>query len=149
MNTTIVYLDDADYAVQQISPLRGQAGGHWILVGCAPRMTHRISKWVSHSARENWRSKWAEKLFGQTAPWLQANGDTVTTLLAKGPLSELTDKLQAEHHGARVLDVRRPRIGQDLPPVSVQVGQPKDSKTHWHVPGTAMALLGGVLLVAD
>ena len=82
MNTTIVYLDDADYAVQQISPLRGQAGGHWILVGCAPRMTHRISKWVSHSARENWRSKWAEKLFGQTAPWLQAHGDTVTTLLA-------------------------------------------------------------------
>lgn len=36
MNTTIVYLDDADYAVQQISPLRGQAGGHWIHDGlCA------------------------------------------------------------------------------------------------------------------
>ena len=52
-------------------------------------------------------------------------------------------------NGARVLDVRRPRIGQDLPPVSVQAGQPKDSKTHWHVPGTAMALLGGLLLVAD
>ena len=152
MDRVIVYVDDAAYAQQVLAPLfarEAAAPTQWVLVACAPRMTHRISKWVSHSARENWRSKWAEKLFGQTAPWLQAHGDTVTTLLAKGPLSELTDKLQAEHHGARVLDVRRPRIGQDLPPVSVQAGQPKDSKTHWHVPGTAMALLGGVLLVAD
>ena len=36
MTTTIVYLDDADHAVQQIAPLRGHTGGHWILVGCAP-----------------------------------------------------------------------------------------------------------------
>ena len=149
MNTTIVYLDDADYAVQQLTPLRGPAGGHWILVGCAPRMTHRISKWVSHSARENWRGKWAEKLFGQTAPWLQAQGDNVTTLLAKGPLTELTAQLLAAHPGARVLDMRRPRIGQDLPPVSAPAGQPQDGKTHWHVPGAAMALLGSILLVAD
>ena len=145
MNTTIVYLDDADYAVQQLTPLRGPAGGHWILVGCAPRMTHRISKWVSHSARENWRSKWADKLFGQIAPWLQAQGDTVTPLLATGPLAELTDKLLAEHHGARVLDMRRPRLGQNLPAPR----QATDNKPRWHLPGTTMALLGGILLAAD
>ena len=98
MDKIIVYVDDAAHAQQVLSPLLESetAGMRWVLVACAPRMTHRISKWVSHSARENWRSKWAEKLFGQTAPWLQAHGDTVTTLLAKGPLSELTDKLQAE-----------------------------------------------------
>jgi hypothetical protein len=138
MTTTIVYLDDADHAVQQIAPLRGHTGGHWILVGCAPRMTHRISKWVSHSARENWRSKWADKLFGQIAPWLQAQGDTVTPLLATGPLAELTDKLLAEHHGARVLD-------QNLPAPR----QATDNKPRWHLPGTTMALLGGILLAAD
>jgi hypothetical protein len=53
------------------------AGGptHWVLVACAPRMTHRISKWVSHSSRENWRAKWADKLFDQVVPPLQARGD--------------------------------------------------------------------------
>ncbi|HZY15797.1 MAG TPA: hypothetical protein VFE74_04165, partial [Ramlibacter sp.] len=63
MDKVIVYLDDPAYAHQQLP-----AGGtptHWVLVACAPRMTHRVSKWVSHSARENWRVKWADKLFGQ------------------------------------------------------------------------------------
>ena len=109
MNTTIVYLDDADYAVQQISPLRGQTGGHWILVGCAPRMTHRISKWVSHSARENWRAKWADKLFAQVLPWLGRSSTDVTTVLAKGPLPELAEQLQATHGVAQVVDARRPK----------------------------------------
>jgi hypothetical protein len=72
-------------------------------------MTHRISKWVSHSARENWRAKWADKLFEQMVPLLQARGDTVTPILARGPLPELTRSLQAEHGAVRVLDVRRPK----------------------------------------
>ena len=70
MEKIIVYLDDAAYAQQQLAPMssrrqptaRRQAT-HWVLVACAPRMTRRISKWVSHSARENWRAQWAEKLF--------------------------------------------------------------------------------------
>src|SRR6476659_669829 len=51
MQKVIVYLDDPAYARQQMP---GAAAGptHWVLVACAPRMTHRISKWVSHSARE-------------------------------------------------------------------------------------------------
>jgi hypothetical protein len=44
-------------------------------------MTHRISKWVSHSARENWRAKWADKLFAQVVPGC-ARGDAVTPVLA-------------------------------------------------------------------
>ena len=88
----------------------GEAGPTpWQLVACAPRMTHRISKWVSHSARENWRAKWAGKLFDQVVPVLQARGDTVTPILARGPLPELTRTLMAEHGTERVLDVRRPK----------------------------------------
>ena len=162
MPTTIVYLDDADFALQHLAAMAhaGSAGGvelppstHWILVGCAPRMTHRISKWVSHSARENWRNKWSDKLFGQAAPWLQARGGTVTTLLAKGPLTELTERLLAEHAGAQVLDARRPKLGLDLPPVSVVHPAPAapkpsapDKSGRWSVPGTAMALFGAMLL---
>jgi hypothetical protein len=108
MEKVIVYLDDPAYA-RQFMP--GVAAGptHWVLVACAPRMTHRISKWVSHSARENWRAKWAGKLFDQVIPSLRARGDAVTPVLARGPLQELTRSLMAEHGTARVLDVRRPK----------------------------------------
>ena len=75
MDKVIVYVDDAAYARQVLEPLAAPATAgtiHWVLVACAPRMTHRISKWVSHSARENWRAKWADKLFAAALPLLQA-----------------------------------------------------------------------------
>jgi hypothetical protein len=107
MEKVIVYLDDPAYAKQHMAAAEGPT--HWVLVACAPRMTHRISKWVSHSARENWRAKWADKLFEQMVPPLRARGDAVTPVLARGPLPELTRTLMAEHGTARVLDVRRPK----------------------------------------
>lgn len=112
MEKVIVYLDDAAYAHQQLPPADGQAM-HWVLVACAPRMTHRISKWVSHSARESWRAKWAGRLFEQVVPALRARGDAVTPILARGPLPELTRVLMAEHGTDRVLDVRRPKGDHD------------------------------------
>lgn len=87
MDKVIVYVDDAAYARQVLEPLAAPATAgtiHWVLVACAPRMTHRISKWVSHSARENWRAKWADKLFAQLQPWLRAEGAPISTVLAKG-----------------------------------------------------------------
>ena len=107
MDKVIVYLDDPAYARQQMPAV--DAPTHWVLVACAPRMTHRISKWVSHSARENWRAKWADKLFEQVIPPLRARGDAVTPVLARGPLPELTRALMAEHGTAHVVDVRRPK----------------------------------------
>ena len=108
MNKVIVYVDDPAYARQRM-PGADAGPTHWVLVACAPRMTHRISKWVSHSARENWRAKWADRLFDQVIPDLRARGDDVTPVLARGPLPELTRNLMAEHGTAHVLDVRRPK----------------------------------------
>jgi hypothetical protein len=130
MEKIIVYVDDGAHAQQQLAPMtRSGLGGaprtHWVLVACAPRMTHRISKWVSHSARENWRAKWADKLFAQIVPGLQASGDLVTVVLAKGPLPELTDQLKAEHGTSRVLDARRPKFG---PEPSPQAADPASTK---------------------
>ena len=54
MDKIIVYVDDADHAQQLLAPLVANEPAHqrhWVLVACAPRMTHRVSKWVSHSAR--------------------------------------------------------------------------------------------------
>ncbi|MBT9442317.1 MAG: hypothetical protein IV087_10610 [Acidovorax sp.] len=116
MDRVIVYVDDAAYAQQVLAPLCGRpasAHTHWVLVACAPRMTHRVSKWVSHSTRENWRTKWADKLFAQIVPTLQAPSGAVTTVVAKGPLAELTAQLQADGDSmatvAPVVDARRPK----------------------------------------
>jgi hypothetical protein len=140
MDKVIVYVDDAAYAQQILAPLvarEAAADTHWVLVACAPRMTHRISKWVSHSARENWRAKWADKLFAQIVPMLPLAGARVTTLVAKGPLTELTDQLQAaEAVAAQVLDARRPKM--DAPQ------EPAVAKPRWtSLPGTLGSLLTG------
>ncbi|MDO8279877.1 MAG: hypothetical protein Q7T63_17360 [Burkholderiaceae bacterium] len=153
METIIVYVDDAAYARQQLAPMSnahaaGQAassGTRWVLVACAPRMTHRIGKWVSHSARESWRAKWAEKLFAQLQPEMQAHGDSVNTVLAKGPLPALTAQLKAEHGPARVMDARRPKFGQDLQPVTPDQPTPADGR--WSVPGAVLGM-GAVLVLA-
>lgn len=152
MEKIIVYLDDAEFAQRQLAPMRGgepalqaSPGTHWVLVACAPRMTQRISKWVSHSARENWRAKWAEKLFEKIVPQLQGAGDRVTTELAKGHLPDLTRRLVAQHGAARILDARRPKFGQELQPVTAD--QPASKESRWEVPG-AVAGMGALLVLA-
>jgi hypothetical protein len=153
MEKIIVYLDDAAYAQQQLAPMSSrqtvdgnpEAATHWLLVACAPRMTRRVSKWLSHGARENWRAQWAEKLFSVIEPALAAGPDQVTTLLAKGPLPDLTRKLLAEHGACRVLDARRPKFGQELQPVTAD--QPTGKEGRWEVPG-AVVSMGAVLVLA-
>jgi hypothetical protein len=135
MNKVIVYLDDPAYARQRM-PGVDAGPTHWVLVACAPRMTHRISKWVSHSARENWRAKWAGKLFDQVVPALRARGDDVTPVLARGPLPELTRTLMAEHGTASVLDVRRPK------------GEDNASGKGWS-PGSLMGMGAALLFALD
>jgi hypothetical protein len=119
-----VYLDDAAHAAMRLASMTAASPGaraaprHWILVACAPRMTHRISKWVSHRTRENWRERWADKLFGQVLPLLARRDDRVTPVLAKIPLPELIRSLQAEFGSASVIDARRPKAAGDDPAAS-------------------------------
>jgi hypothetical protein len=147
MEKIILYVDDAVYAREFLASQPTQAGGtgplHWVLVASAPRMTHRISKWVSHSARENWRGRWFAKVQEQLVPLLQGGDARVTTVLAKGPLTELTRQLKLTYGAARVVDARRPRIGGDLEPVSPDQRPPGPSG--WARPGTALGI--GALLV--
>ena len=135
MDKVIVYLDDPAYARQRM-PGADAGPTHWLLVACAPRMTHRISKWVSHSARESWRAKWADRLFEQVVPALRARGDAVTPILARGPLPELTRSLMAEHGTDRVLDVRRPK------------SEERRGIDPW-TPGTLLGLGAALLLALD
>lgn len=151
MDKIIVYVDDAEYALHQLAPMDSSLPGqrpptHWILVACPPRMTRHISKWVNHTARENWRNKWAEKLFTQITPSLLAQDDQLTPVLSRGPLIEMTRELLEQHGSARVLDARRPKFGQDLPPVTPD--QPSAQSANWTVPG-AVAGMGAFLVLAS
>ena len=149
MDNIIVYLDDAEFALQQLAPMKNSAPSqgrtHWILVACPPRMTRYINKWVNHTARQEWRAKWAEKLFAQVIPAMQANGDRITRVLAQGPLVQQTSALLEQHGEARVLDARRPKFGQDLQPVVA--GQPTEGAARWSLPGAVVGM-GAVLVLA-
>ena len=116
METFIVYADDTHYAqpfLQSMSRTPTASQAHWILVACAPRVTHRASKFASNRSRENWRNKWADKLFESFLPLLPTDAAKVSTVLAKGPLPELLAELQAEHGAhAQVIDLRRPKLAE-------------------------------------
>ncbi len=150
MNHIIVYVDDATYAQPMLEALARSsqaASSHWLLVACAPRMTHRVSKWVSHRARENWRGKWADKLFAALMPVMATSGGKVTPVLAKGPLTELVTELQQEHGAAQIIDARRPK--QE----AVQAA-PVNAKTNanggrWNLPGTMAAIAAMMGFVID
>ena len=155
MDKIIVYLNDAAHALQQLTPMApgdaGATGGAaeatlWVLVACPPRITRHISRWVTHSARENWRRKWSEEQFSAIAPTLKARGGSVTTQVALGPLVEQTGRLLAMHPTARVLDARCPRLGQDMEPVTRN--QPVSHDARWSVPG-AMAGIGALMVLAS
>ena len=148
MEKIILYVDDAAYAREHLGRLSPGSGAarHWVLVACAPRMTHRISKWVSHSARENWRAKWFARLQDEILPALGRDGSQVTALLAKGPLTELTQRLKLEHGAAEVVDARRPKVGVDLEPVAP--GQVPPGQSGWALPGAVMGM-GALLVLAN
>ncbi|MDM0044645.1 hypothetical protein QTH91_09150 [Variovorax dokdonensis] len=149
MEKTILYVDDAAYACQLLAQ-RATSGSsapvHWIVVACAPRMTHRISKWVSHSARENWRAKWFAKTMDQLHPALVEGGNEVTAQLAVRPLLETTQQLRLLHGAAaQVVDARRPKAGVALEPVAPE--QPKGPRQGWLAPGAAS--LGALFVLAS
>lgn len=139
MKNIIVYLDDANYALQLLEPMlpagRSAQPTRWIVVGCAPRVTQHVSKFVTYSARDSWRRKWSDKVFGEVVPALQQEGHEVVTLLAQGNLVAQTEALVETHGVARVLDARRPRSGQGIQPVTATQAQ----ETHG-VAGHAAAL---------
>ena len=114
METIFVYLDDASYAqplLESMSRAPHAKQTHWVLVACAPRITHRVSKWVSNRSRENWRNKWADKLFAETLPMLQSEGCQVTAVLARGPLAELLEEWNAKlGQMPQIVDLRRPKL---------------------------------------
>jgi hypothetical protein len=153
METMIVYIDDATYARKILTPLlpsdhtrQQNQATRWVIVACAPKVTHDIGKWVSTEAVAQWREDWAKTVFDQITPLLHHVGDTVITQLAshKQSLADQTEALSLKYSYVKVLDARRPKFGQNLEPVTTT--QPQDSNT---ATGYAAAVTLASVLAAD
>ncbi|UZD55106.1 hypothetical protein [Caldimonas aquatica] len=111
MKKIVVLIDDAAHAQARL-PAHGPGEGvQWVFVACAPRLTHRASKWVAHGAREHWRAKWAARLFEAFEPCVRARGWRYELVVARGPLPPLLSQLG----GDEVIDARRPKDASPAP----------------------------------
>ena len=149
MERIAVFANDAAYARHILEPmLHGGAATHWVIVACPPTLTRHIGRWLSQSARQQWRQRWAAELFDSLEPELKAQaGSRVEKMLAKRPLIDLSARLEARLGAVRLLDARRPRLGEPNEPISLT--QPGDASQRW---ATSLALatgLGAMLALAD
>ena len=150
MKTIIVFIDDADHAIKQLQPMLPQqthGATRWILVGCAPRVTRHISRFVTQSARAGWRDSWADKVFARVMPQLHNPArpqDIVITQIAppRQSLGDLTNELTRQFNPRLVLDARRPKPGHDLPPAA-----PAPKRESSHAVGYAAAFGGSSLIL--
>lgn len=58
METFIVYIDDKQYALQQVIPMLPANGqipqaANWVLIGCPPRLNRHTGRWLTHAAQKN------------------------------------------------------------------------------------------------
>lgn len=122
MDKIAVFIDDAAYARSILQPLMGSATPtHCVLVACPPRLSRRIGKWVSHAQREQWRDKWADRLFREVVPLVRVvAGGKVERLKADQPLADFSAQLRSRlGSDLLLLDARRPKLGHPTEPVNV------------------------------
>ncbi len=126
METLIVYINDSEYARNQLATMM-TAGRptKCVLVGCPPKLNRHISKWISGAARKKWQTQWADNTCSEITKSFNTNEHHFVHRVAFGPLSNVTKQLQGEFFGARVLDARRPKLAQIPEPlVEGQQAQP-------------------------
>jgi len=151
MEKIAVFVDDVDHARQLLAPLLAQGAEpmHWVVVACAPRLTHRIGKWVSNSNRQQWREHWARALRQKLEPVFgDAGAPGREWIVARGPLDALSTRLRVRL-GAdlRLLDARRPKLGVVLPPLLAD--QAPEPGSRWAAPVAVTSSLSLVLALTD
>lgn len=151
METFIVYIDDKQYALQQLVPMLPEQGAHsepanWILVGCPPRLNRHTGRWLTQAAQKKWRQEWTRDTVSDVVSVLQKYGNQVSTQAVEGSLVVLTQQIKRKVGAARVIDARRPKLAMNLEPVTLT--QPQ-SKSVWLVPGGIAAIGAAIVMVSD
>lgn len=150
MEKIAVFVNDAEHARHVLQPMLGGAGRptHWIVVACAPTLTRHIGRWVSHAARQQWVERWSHEVFAQLEPDLRAvAGSRVEKLIARKPLVDMCERLQAKQGPLRLLDARRPRVGKADEPLTA--AQPPADSKGWAYPVAATTGLTALLALSD
>ncbi len=132
MERIAVLADDPRQFRETLQPLLAHQPepGQWVVVACSPRVTNRMSKWVSRSTREHWRRKWAEKLFADVVPWLESHGSAVECVVADGSVDDFARRLGR----VQVIDARRTKMST----------LPQAHQQFWHVLQALPAMLAGL-----
>lgn len=150
MERVVVFVNDAEHALQRLQPLLDDGGGprHWIVVAAVPRLTRHIGRWVSHSARQQQLERWSTDLFAAIELVLRRQaGSHVQTLLVKRPLVEVSEQLKQRHGNVRWLDARKPHPGRADEPITAE--PPRADRESWMGTIAATAGLGAMLGLAD
>ena len=151
METFIVYIDDKQYALQQVIPMLPVSGqtpqaANWILIGCPPRLNRHTGRWLTHTAQKKWRQDWTQDATAELAQKLEGGGNTVSVRVAHGALSELTKQIKGEVGLARVIDARRPKLSVNLDPVTAE--QPQEKST-WALPSGVLAMSAAIVMASE
>jgi hypothetical protein len=149
MEKIAVFVNDAVHARHILQPMLVEGGAaYWVIVACPPTLTRHIGRWVSGAARAQWRERWAAELFADLEPELKAQaGSRVEKLVARRPLVNVSARLSARLGPLRLLDARRPRLGNADEPISST--QPTDTAMRWVAPIAITTGLSAVLAMAD
>jgi hypothetical protein len=151
METFIVYIDDKQYALQQVIPMLPASEqtpqvANWVLIGCPPRLNRHTGRWLTHTAQKKWRQEWTHEATSELTQKLESSGNTVSVRVAHGALTELTKQIKGEVGAARVIDARRPKLSVNLDPVTSD--QPQD-KSNWTVPGSVLAMSAAIVMASE
>lgn len=150
MERIAVYVDSAQHAKRLIEPMLGRHAPTtgWIAVGCPPRLSRHVGKWVSQASRLQWHRRWLQTLRSELDPIFAAHGVAVEWQLAQGRLERVTERLKAQHGPAlRLLDARVPkagRVGEAL-----QASQPAGPVVAWRAPVAVSSGVAVMLALAD
>jgi hypothetical protein len=149
METIAVFVNEAGFARHVLQPMASSQGPtHWVVVACPPKLTRHIGRWVSQSARDQWRERWAAEVFAEVESILKASPvNKVERLLAKRPLVDISARLEARLKGIRLLDARRVRVGKSEEPLTA--AQPPSEGNRWACPLAMTSGLTAVLALAD
>jgi hypothetical protein len=146
MEKIIVVVNDAEYALQMVAPMKNaDQPTQWVLLVCPPKFTRHVSRWVSRQSLNAWRKNWAQELVQLVKPVMTLGGDTLHWSCIQGALPDEIKRLQKEFGTQRVLDARRLKLGVQQQPVSES--QPVTSNNGWSVP-SGVAVMGAMLIAA-
>lgn len=148
MEKMMVVLDDVEYALQLMLPMRRpEARMEWVVLACPPRLTRHIGRWVNQASRKAWRERWLQEVRQRLNAQCLQEGDVLRVQVLEGGLQARVACLLKAHPTACLLDARRPRLGQDLTPVTP--GQPQTQHATWTLSGGAAAMGVALILAAE